>query len=1576
MSEFQKNIDSEQDRINKSIKEDTTVIDEPGEKLKASETYLKKVDAFQATLNASVQDPVMKDALNGKVLNFLKKAISPEIIESLQGELESALKNYEKAIKAYEKWRENKYEVKNGDDLSKIVEEKLGVSWKIDPKTHFAIVDELQMQRMEGSFPEIDENGNFLPQKIDKGAEFLDIGEYLNLEDARSKAIPSIEAIRKYAGGYKQLLKIADELSAKEELGKTSDVSAQEIKDEEIVAETIRPSFIMEVKTSGDDYSQKAGESAELSFEEDFEENFQVDPKIHGYIPAFEKAILATQDVNNPFGDSDENEHRALEDIRICCQSNLSAFSQKLDGANDKEKQNNDYKTAESKYVESAKRFVELCASVDEKYESTDARRVNSAIETANQLMPRMSLEESITWSTEMLAKIDSNDFQSSAISTDYQKLFEVLKDNLKQKLENEKNGGDYASYSKSCITLAKTFSGRSGAIDSALCDSKWAGELALEASNTSKIYIEILNKKVNVLPGMEKFQDAYEERKGETLTYLKRQNPVIESAIQVLEGPVNSQEDLMRQWSVIVPVKFLIDGKEMPSQEVLEGYIQNKVAPVMIEAHGAFIDHIKQGEGTDPAILSKELGVNLDPYQIEGINLLNDIEGNGWFDLSDQSWDYAEAGAKICASIAVGVAAAVLTAPCSLIVGAAAAGLAMTASNAVINQTGFEDGAQGFVDAYGADMIINTATMGSARYLAAGRAVLQMKSAGAIQGGYGKVFLSPQGREIMKLASQRGGMRVISSLDEGMGLGNRLVGASLEGAADVTIGATLDTVFTGGTFEENLQNNAMFFGVGFGMEFGGPAMGRFIKGAEFADDASLGSIKALNEEAVILQTDMSKFCKENGVKRSDFEKMLKEGKLSDALRDNEGAVPLFRRYQEGKEKYKKALDKVLKLADEVKNEVPGAIDEELSADGVEKNASLLPKPRLRKAEELLRKELSPAQKEAILKAHEVGAGGEGKFTKAELLEKARILEEAGFTKDERRVLMENGITGEEGRVAAFYSERGRSAPYSVDEYVIVLRSDGSSSVGKIIRISHDGREPIYEIRVQMGDGRTGLKTLTQSELNSHNRKYSEGMKVNTENGEATIVRRNSDGQYEVKMKDGSSSLFGEMYLDKMRMSTGPSGRIESTKKLVLALAFETNSIPLKVGIGADLVALGKRRLLVFKALEEIDKIPKSERDVSLNSLERHFQLEKTDLLILEVKIKTETALFNKLYPQGQSLEIMQGQRGNCYLLASINAIRKTSPDLFFEMILKNIKEVSPGLWEVTVPGSEFPGPYKIKQFGKDEIVNGVQIRSIESWQKEHSGTKAPLGDLILELASASDRSMNRSKVRGHTIIPFGLAADDGGFGHRAMYDMLGSEYVESKIATSKWQGNATLRQQGVTMANKAGGFLQLMAENANHYIMTANTKNFGNGVRIKVNGRELVGPHAYTILKYDKTKKVVQLGDPHDTSRPFEISLDDFLDNFSQLSFVSLTEQATPLGQFISGFRDLHSPVLMQQALKEKLLGADIYSLTGVKAGDTVNLKRVLEKLVDSEKNPILASVLKWEFQDIAGKIGFSLAA
>lgn len=90
-------------------------------------------------------------------------------------------------------------------------------------------------------------------------------------------------------------------------------------------------------------------------------------------------------------------------------------------------------------------------------------------------------------------------------------------------------------------------------------------------------------------------------------------------------------------------------------------------------------------------------------------------------------------------------------------------------------------------------------------------------------------------------------------------------------------------------------------------------------------------------------------------------------------------------------------------------------------AKEVIKNASLGDAERIDSASQLLKRDLTEKQREALLAAHNLGKGEIGKdsneagvynYTKAQLLRKARILEEAGFSKEERRVLMEAGLVG------------------------------------------------------------------------------------------------------------------------------------------------------------------------------------------------------------------------------------------------------------------------------------------------------------------------------------------------------------------------------------------------------------------------------------------------------------------------------------------------------------------------------------------------------------------------------------
>lgn len=78
---------------------------------------------------------------------------------------------------------------------------------------------------------------------------------------------------------------------------------------------------------------------------------------------------------------------------------------------------------------------------------------------------------------------------------------------------------------------------------------------------------------------------------------------------------------------------------------------------------------------------------------------------------------------------------------------------------------------------------------------------------------------------------------------------------------------------------------------------------------------------------------------------------------------------------------------------------------------------------RIEAAAKAVGRDLSPVQKSAVIKAHEVGiaegrgyrlqGGLAGEYTKADLKKKSEILKSADFTQTERRILMEKGITGQ-----------------------------------------------------------------------------------------------------------------------------------------------------------------------------------------------------------------------------------------------------------------------------------------------------------------------------------------------------------------------------------------------------------------------------------------------------------------------------------------------------------------------------------------------------------------------------------
>ena len=207
------------------------------------------------------------------------------------------------------------------------------------------------------------------------------------------------------------------------------------------------------------------------------------------------------------------------------------------------------------------------------------------------------------------------------------------------------------------------------------------------------------------------------------------------------------------------------------------------------------------------------------------------------------------------------------------------------------------------------------------------------------------------------------------------------------------------------------------------------------------------------------------------------------------------------------------------------------------TAEVVRENSKLSDPARLEKATELLPgHELKTpdgqptAKGEAILEAHRIGESGTGEYTQAELAQKSRILDQAGFTKAERRTLMEHGITGLLARLRGIPSQTlaPKNRPYQEGSSVLVPMPDGKIYRGEIRQVvfPEGGGEPIYRCLVP-GKGIVGK---TGVDLNFANGAYGPGQTVITSWGPAKVKGfDNTRRTYSVELTDGRGiKMFGE----------------------------------------------------------------------------------------------------------------------------------------------------------------------------------------------------------------------------------------------------------------------------------------------------------------------------------------------------------------------------------------------------------------------------------------------------------------
>ncbi|GDX62263.1 hypothetical protein LBMAG33_5730 [Candidatus Levyibacteriota bacterium] len=135
-------------------------------------------------------------------------------------------------------------------------------------------------------------------------------------------------------------------------------------------------------------------------------------------------------------------------------------------------------------------------------------------------------------------------------------------------------------------------------------------------------------------------------------------------------------------------------------------------------------------------------------------------------------------------------------------------------------------------------------------------------------------------------------------------------------------------------------------------------------------------------------------------------------------------------------------------------------------------------KMRLDKSAKELGRNLSDEEKQAIIRAHYIGTGEEGKdgniaaignYTQEQIWEKARILKV--FSKDERRILMENGLVGDAVKSLAAAEEIKKAYGEIFDIFRGVDPESGASKDAINIRRGIiEAQEPIYTHNLDIPD--------------------------------------------------------------------------------------------------------------------------------------------------------------------------------------------------------------------------------------------------------------------------------------------------------------------------------------------------------------------------------------------------------------------------------------------------------------------------------------------------------------------------
>lgn len=253
--------------------------------------------------------------------------------------------------------------------------------------------------------------------------------------------------------------------------------------------------------------------------------------------------------------------------------------------------------------------------------------------------------------------------------------------------------------------------------------------------------------------------------------------------------------------------------------------------------------------------------------------------------------------------------------------------------------------------------------------------------------------------------------------------------------------------------------------------------------------------------------------------------------------------------------------------------------------------------------------------------------------------------------------------------------------------------------------------------------------------------------------------------------------------------------------------------------------------------------------------------------------------------------DLKQQNVGDCYVVAAIHAMSR-SPH--FETICRSsMKKLPDGSWRVRVPLMNKDGqiititpeellPQKNRQFlrqsKKGGIMPDLRIKLMPVNGKE--------GLQVLEAAFIKQKfgSVDR------------LAAEFGR-GDEVLLSLGGNNFIKYSIDSATWNPEKEKWEYpGLgSLDDKNMAYLDHFLENFDpevHMATVSTKRGVGNVTgfyRAKGTAKFLVPGHAYSISSVDAENKRVSLANPWDTSKPIDMTFDQFKENFSGLKAIRI---------------------------------------------------------------------------------------